>query len=136
MSSLKLAALRGVDVRVLIPDRPDQRLVWLAAFAYAQEAIAAGISLQRYTDGFMHQKVLLIDDRVAAIGSANLDNRSFRLNFELTPLVFDAAFVAEVAEMLRRDFARSRPHDRAFQASRSVVIRSLAPAARLFAPLL
>jgi cardiolipin synthase len=136
MSSLKLAVLRGVDVRVLIPDRPDHRLVWLAAFAYAEEAFASGITLQRYTDGFMHQKALVIDDRVAAIGSANLDNRSFRLNFELTPLVFDPRFVADVTDMLSNDFARSRPHDRAFQDAQSVAVRSLAPAARLFAPLL
>ena len=136
LSALKLAALRGVDVRILMPDAPDHRITWLAAFAYAPEAIDAGVSLHRYADGFMHQKVMLVDDRVAAVGSANIDSRSFRLNLEVTALVFDRAFAATVADMLARDFARSRPHDRAFQRSRSLTVRMLAPAARLFAPLL
>ena len=121
---------------MLIPDRPDHRIVWLAAYAYAEEAFASGIRLHRYEAGFMHQKALVVDDGVAAVGTANLDNRSFRLNFELTALVFDAAFAASVAAMLERDFARSRPHDAAFHATRGAAVRVLAPAARLFAPLL
>lgn len=136
LNVLKLAALRGVDVRVLIPDRPDHTIVWLAGFAYAEEVQRAGVKLYRYTGGFMHQKTLLVDDRVAAVGTVNFDNRSLRLNFENTVLVFDAAFAGELAAMLETDFADSILYDEAAHSARGRVIRVLGPAARLLGPLL
>lgn len=135
-TALKLAALRGVDVRVLIPDRPDHYVVWLAAFAYADEARRAGIAMWRYRPGFMHQKVLLVDDWVAGVGTANLDNRSLRLNFEITALVFERSFAAEIEAMLEQDFARAFLFDRDAEASLGLTVRLLSPAARLAGPLL
>ena len=108
MAALHLAGLRGVDVRILIPDHPDHLLVYLAAYSYFDEASETGAEFYRYTDGFLHQKVVLIDDVSAAVGTANFDNRSFRLNFEITALVADSTFVGEVERMLEADFARSR----------------------------
>jgi cardiolipin synthase len=108
MAALQLAGLRGVDVRILIPDEPDHLLVYLAAFSYFDEAGSTGVKFYRYTDGFLHQKTAIIDDRVSAIGTANLDNRSFRLNFEITAFVVDDEFAAEVEQMFVDDFARSR----------------------------
>ena len=107
-AALRLAVLRGVDVRILLPSRPDHRLVFAASSLYAAEAIKAGVRVFRYQPGFLHQKVLLIDNEAAAVGSANLDNRSFRLNFELMLLAVDRAFAAEVEHMLLADFAESR----------------------------
>jgi cardiolipin synthase len=108
MGALQLAGLRGVDVRILIPDKADHLLVYLAAFSYFEEASHTGVRFFRYTDGFLHQKVMLIDDLVATIGTANFDNRSFRLNFEITAAVADTAFITEVEQMLEDDFAHSR----------------------------
>ncbi|HSM06605.1 MAG TPA: cardiolipin synthase, partial [Longimicrobiales bacterium] len=108
MAALHLAGLRGVDVRILIPDHPDHLLVYLAAYSYFDEASETGAEFYRYTDGFLHQKVVLIDDVSAAVGTANFDNRSFRLNFEITALVADSTFVGEVERMFEADFARSR----------------------------
>jgi cardiolipin synthase len=108
LGALKLAALRGVDVRILLPEKPDHRVVYLASFSFYRNTIPVGIQLFRYTAGFMHQKVFLIDSTCAAVGTANLDNRSFRLNFELTLLNFDRAFIDKVEAMLQNDFARSR----------------------------
>jgi cardiolipin synthase A/B len=105
VSALQLAAMRGVDVRIVLPARPDFFLVHLAAFAFIPQAEQVGIRFYRYQAGFMHHKVLLVDDRLAAVGTANLDNRSFRLNFEVTALVGDAGFAHEVEAMLERDFA-------------------------------
>ena len=134
--SQQLAVLRGVEVKVLIPDMKDHLLVWLAAFEFVGEALEAGVSVMRYRDGFMHQKVVLVDDRFASVGTINLDNRSCRLNFEVTAVVFDPGFAAEVEAMLAADFARAVPHaERAAelpQLARSVG----APVARLFAPIL
>ena len=135
-TALKLAALRGVDVRVLIPDRPDHWVVWLAGFAYAEEARRAGIAMWRYRPGFMHQKVMLIDDWAAGVGTANLDNRSLRLNFEITALVFDRGFAGEIEAMLEDDFDRAFLFDREAEASLGPVVRLLSPAARLLGPLL
>ena len=114
MASLQLAGLRGVDVRILIPDEPDHLLVYLAAFSYFDQAGSTGVRFYRYTEGFLHQKTMLIDDNVSAIGTANLDNRSFRLNFEITAFAADDDFAAEVEQMLLEDFERShlmRPSD-------------------------
>ena len=108
ITALQLAALRGVDVRILIPDKPDHLAVYLAAYTYLDEAGQSGVHFYRYLDGFLHQKVMLIDDRYATIGTANFDNRSFRLNFEITAGVSDADFAAQVEDMLEADFARSR----------------------------
>ena len=108
LGALQLAGLRGVDVRILIPDKADHLLVYLAAFAYFEEASRTGVRFFRYTDGFLHQKVMLIDDRVATIGTANFDNRSFRLNFEITAVVADSGFVKQVEQMLEEDFSHSR----------------------------
>ena len=85
--ALQLAALRGVDVRVMLPERPDHKLVYLAGFSYIAEAEPAGVKFYRYQPGFMHHKVILVDDDLAAVGTANFDNRSMRLNFEMM-LVF------------------------------------------------
>ena len=108
MTALQLAALRGVDVRILIPDKPDHIAVYLAAYTYLDEAGQSGVRFYRYQDGFLHQKVMLIDDRYATVGTANFDNRSFRLNFEITAAVSDPDFAAEVQNMLEQDFERSR----------------------------
>jgi len=108
LGALKLAALRGVDVRILLPEKPDHRVVYLASFSFYRNTIPVGIQLFRYTAGFMHQKVFLVDSTCAAVGTANLDNRSFRLNFELTLLNFDRTFIDKVDAMLQNDFAHSR----------------------------
>lgn len=107
-AALRLAVLRGVDVRVLIPSRPDHRVVYAASSLFAFEAVRAGVRIFRYQPGFLHQKVILVDDDVSAIGSANMDNRSFRLNFEITLLTIDRTFADQVEAMLLCDLEQSR----------------------------
>ena len=109
ISALQLAALRGVDVRILVPDQADNPLVQLSAWSYLEDVEKTGIKVFRYTKGFMHHKVMLVDDEYCTIGTANFDNRSFRLNFEVTMAVADADFAGRVAAMLENDFAQSRP---------------------------
>lgn len=106
--ALQLAGLRGVDVRVLIPDKPDHLLVYLAAYSYFDDASLTGAKFYRYQDGFLHEKAMLIDDEVATIGTANFDNRSFRLNFEITTAIADPTFVTKVEQMFQDDFAHAR----------------------------
>ncbi|MNF27736.1 Major cardiolipin synthase ClsA [compost metagenome] len=111
-AALRLAVLRGVDVRILLPSRPDHRIVYAASSLYAFEAVRAGVRVYRYRPGFLHQKVVLIDSEISAIGSANLDNRSFRLNFEVMLLTVDSAFAGEVEHMLNDDFALASEIDK------------------------
>ena len=106
--ALQLAGLRGVDVRILIPDKSDQLSASLAAYQYFSEASLTGVRFFRYLDGFLHQKVTLIDNDMASVGTANFDNRSFRLNFEITGIVIDSDFNTQIEKMLLDDFARSR----------------------------
>jgi cardiolipin synthase len=135
LTALKLAAVRGVDVRILVPEMIDHKIVWLAAFAYFDEVRAAGIEIWRYNEGFMHQKVLVVDDAIASIGTINLDNRSCRLNFEVTAMFFDASVAGKVASMLEADFARSSLLTKTLS-EQPRHIRVGAPIARLFAPVL
>jgi cardiolipin synthase len=102
------AALRGVDVRIILPQMADHRLPWLSSFTYYQKLRAAGVKIWRYQPGFMHQKVLLADDDFSIVGSINLDYRSFMLNFELSAAVHDRPFAADVEAMFLADFAQSR----------------------------
>ncbi len=136
LGALKLAVLRGVDVRILLPAKPDHRTVHMATMSYYPNTLPAGIRLYRYTAGFLHQKVFLVDLRCAAVGTANLDNRSFRLNFELTLLNYDAAFVRAVEAMLIEDFDNSRAVALAEYSERSFGYRLLSRSARLLAPIL
>jgi cardiolipin synthase A/B len=136
IAALQLAGLRGVDVRILIPDRADHLLVYLAAFSYFDDAGLTGVQFYRYQDGFLHEKVLLVDDSAAAVGTANFDNRSFRLNFEITVLVADAAFVKDVEQMFVADFARSRKVAPTEYADRPYWFRFAVRLARLTSPML
>ncbi len=136
INSLQLAALRGVDVRILLPEKPDKRMVWLSSFANLDEVQRTGIKVYRYQAGFLHQKVWLIDDDCALIGTANLDNRSFRLNFEVGVVTRDKAFAAQVETMLETDFARSAPIPRGELAERGLVFRLAVRCAYLLAPIL
>jgi len=130
------AALRGVDVRIMLPEQPDHKIVWLASIAHADAMVEHGIGVFRYTEGFLHQKVVLMDDRITSIGSANFDNRSFAINFEIT-LWFTAQQTLDAVEtMLLDDFKKCRLVDVQEVKSRSLPWRFITQAARLLSPLL
>ncbi|MBW2462976.1 MAG: cardiolipin synthase, partial [Deltaproteobacteria bacterium] len=133
--ALQLACLRGVDVRILIPDKADHLLVYLAGFSYFDDVEHAGVRFYRYTDGFLHQKVMLVDETAASVGTANFDNRSFRLNFEITAMVGDPAFVDQVERMFEEDFSHSRQMHPGELAERPWWFRFAVRLARLTSPL-
>ena len=108
MSALTLAKLRGVDIRIIIPEMPDNKLMYFAAYDYFDELSECGIQFYRYQDGFTHEKVLLVDEALSSIGTANFDNRSFRLNFEISALIADIDFNHQVEQMFENGFASSR----------------------------
>lgn len=134
IAALQTAALRGVDVRILIPERADHLLVWLSAFTYYEQSLPFGVKIHRYHKGFLHEKVMLVDDKLAAVGSANLDNRSFRLNFEVMAFSPDPKFIHEVTAMLAEDFRHSREAKMKDFSGKPFWFRVAARFARLFAP--
>jgi cardiolipin synthase len=135
-TALYAAALRGVDVRLMLPEKPDHLLVWLASNAHADAMVKHGIHVYRYTAGFLHQKVLLMDDRIVTVGSVNFDNRSFAINFEITVWMTEPQTVAAVEAMLLADFGNCRQVDTEDVATRPAVGRFINQAAKLFSPLL
>jgi len=136
VQALQLAGLRGVDVRILIPEKTDSRLITLAAYSYFTDIKIAGVKVYRYQDGFLHEKVMLIDDNIATVGTANFDNRSFRLNFEITTVVFDADFAGHVERMFDADFLASRLMEPDEYDTKSFWFKLAVRTARLAAPVL
>ncbi|MDP6633761.1 MAG: cardiolipin synthase [Phycisphaerae bacterium] len=135
IAALQLAVLRGVDVRVLIPEKPDSLLVHLSSFAFLGRMIDSGVKIYRYKPGFLHQKVFLVDQYVSGVGTANLDNRSFRLNFEITAVVIDDNFASQIEEMLQTDFANASLVTTGQLEARPFWFRLASRAAYLLAPL-
>lgn len=132
--ALSNAALRGLDVRLMLPQRADSRLVSAAARSYYDEMLAAGVRIFEYQDRLLHAKAMLLDRDHVLIGSNNFDNRSFRLNFELSVLVSDPA-LARALEMTWIDYAGRACEVRAERAQ-SRIGRLGDAIARLFSPLL
>lgn len=136
LRTLQAAALRGVDVRIILPGKPDQLMVTLASYTYYDDMLTHGVRLFRYREQFMHQKVILVDDIVAGVGTVNLDNRSLYLNFEATALVADDVFIKQVEAMLIEDLDNSDPVRCEHFNEMPLYVRVAANIARLASPLL
>lgn len=108
LAALTAAALRGVDVRILIPSKGDSTMAHLALLTYLPELSNCGIQLLAYTPGFLHEKIALADEAVCCIGTANLDERSLRLNFELTLLMEDSDAAHCVCQLLTDDMQQAQ----------------------------
>ena len=89
LTALKVAALSGIDVRIMLPSRSDSKIVYWASRSYIAELLEAKIKVYRYNKGVNHSKIITIDNRFSSIGTANMDNRSFEDNFEVTAMVYD-----------------------------------------------
>lgn len=147
LNALKMAALRGVDVRIILPDSPDHLSVYLCAFSFYTDLAQVGIKLYRYRKGFMHQKVILCDRAIAGVGTVNLDNRSFYLNFEVMSFVINRPlarglerngepFIRSVERMLTRDIEASRLVDFVEYEKKPLWFRLASRVTRLLAPIL
>ncbi|MBA3478811.1 MAG: cardiolipin synthase, partial [Lautropia sp.] len=133
--ALTSAALRGVDVRLLVPRRSDSIVVSAAARSYYDDLIAAGVKVWEYKARMLHSKTLVIDDNCAIIGTPNFDNRSFRLNFEVVAAIYDAGINAELAAAFESDLAVS-VRLKSDHSKERFGVRLMKSAARLAAPLL
>lgn len=134
--ALCTAALRGVDVRLLIPRYGDSRTAELAMLTLIPDMLASGVRMLAYTPGFLHEKVCVMDACTCSIGTANLDERSLRLNFELTLLIEDSTATANVASMLEQDMTEAIRLTPARWYKSPWITRLLANCCRLLSPAL
>jgi cardiolipin synthase len=138
ISALKVAALSGIDVRIIVPGIPDKgkKVIYKATEAYFSELLEYGVKIYKYTDRFIHSKILIIDDDVASIGTVNFDYRSFDLHFEVTAILYCDPNIAKLVadyeqdltdskEILWREWKNRKPYQK--------MIESLV---RVFSPLL
>ncbi len=111
MTALKLAAKRGIDVRIVTPAIPDKKMIFRMTQSSYKELLRAGVKIYQYTPGFIHSKCILTDDNLTSIGSINMDNRSFYHHFECGVLVYDSSIIAEVKyDMVSNDEGIRRDH--------------------------
>ena len=136
LTALKVAALSGIDVRIMLPSRSDSKIVYWASRSYITELLEAKIKVYLYNKGFNHSKIITIDNRFSSIGTANMDNRSFEDNFEVTAMIYDrdvtdrleSRFLADLNGCTRLTYRRWATRSRTDMFKESV--------ARLFSPLL
>jgi cardiolipin synthase len=134
--ALRLAAHSGVDVRLLGQLYPDRWIPYYAARYWWTDMLEAGVRVYQYAKGMMHAKVMLIDDDLVSVGSANLDNRSMYLNFEANCLIYSHDAAARIEASFLRDFDESILLDREVYAARPFAGRLLENACRLASPIL
>ena len=106
IDALLIAKSSGVDINLVIPGVPDKKTVYHVTYSYLEELLKAGINVYLYP-GFIHSKMVVCDDRVASIGTANLDVRSFSMNFEVTALMFGKKEVIETIQIAVNDISKS-----------------------------
>ena len=130
--ALQIALQRGVDVRIVVPETSDQRLVDLARGQFLRDLCALNCNVLLYTSGMVHAKAMLIDDVAAAVGSANFDSRSMFLNFEVSSVIHSPAEVRAVEAWIEKLMTKTHPMD-AKVGRRRDTIEGIA---RLIAPML
>lgn len=134
--ALKTAALSGIDIKILLPGKPDYKIVHWASQSYFDELMEAGIEIFLYQPGFVHAKIISVDGEVASLGSANLDMRSFQLNFEVNAMLYDKELVRTLDEDFKTDLLHSKQVEAMDYALRPLRIKIRQSAARLLSPIL
>ena len=137
METLKVACLSGVDVRIMIPSKPDHPFVYWASYSYAGELLDYGAKIYTYgEDAFLHAKTIVYDDSVTSIGTANMDIRSFELNFEVNAFIYSEEKAREQRMIFERDIENSREITKEIYENRSTYIKIKESISRLLSPVL
>lgn len=108
LAAMQTAALSGVDVRLMLPERDDTRLVYYASCSYLKDVLQAGVKVYLYRPGFLHSKLMVVDDKLATVGTANIDFRSFEHNFEVNAFIYDATEAIRLRHVFLADQQESR----------------------------
>jgi len=108
LTALKMAAMSGVDVRVMVPGRPDHLMVFWATHSYLGELLKSGVRCFLYEKGFMHAKTMVVDTQLSSVGTANVDIRSFKLNFETNAFLYDTQMAQQLEDLFMMDLEDCR----------------------------
>jgi cardiolipin synthase len=134
--ALRIAALSGIDVRIIIPASPDHPFVYWASLSYLGELLEVGVRCYLYRKGFVHSKLLMIDSLVCSVGTANMDVRSFKLNFECNAFIYDQKITKDLEAQYLRDIDDCVPLTQADYQSRGHWTKIRESVSRLLSPLL
>jgi len=136
LTALKTSALRGVDVRLLLPEHSDEKLVWFAGRSYYRDLLRAGVRIYEYKKGVLHAKSMCIDGVFGTVGSANMDIRSFQLNFELNALMYSTDLAQQMEATFLEDLQDAQEVELIEFLQRPLSQRLMEAGARLLSPLL
>lgn len=136
MDALRVAALSGVKVKIMIPNKPDHPFVYWATLSHIGDMLEAGAEAYIYQNGFMHAKTIVVDGEVASVGTANIDVRSFRLNFEVNAFLYDMDIAQQIVDIFLKDIELSTQMTRKLYQKRSLGIRFKESISRLLSPIL
>lgn len=136
LEALRLASLSGVDVRVMLPNKPDHIFVYWAGMSYVGDLLKAGVRFYTYEEGFLHSKVFISDDYVSSVGTANLDIRSFQLNFEVNAFMYDKEINRQLTENFIKDLEYCEEITPEKYEKRSIIIKIKESFSRLLSPIL
>lgn len=136
LKALKCAALSGVELIILFPKIADHKIVNTASYSYFQEILESGGKVYLYNKGFLHSKVIIIDDFMASTGSANMDLRSFKLNFEVNAFIYDKNIIKEIKKDFMEDLENSEELERIKFENRNTIMKVKESISRLFSPIL
>ena len=135
-TALRIAAISGVDVRIMYPANPDHPFVYWAGSSYVGELMCAGVKGYEYTNGFIHSKTIMIDSKICSVGTANMDVRSFKINFETQAFIEDAAITQELERAFERDMEDCRVLTLHTYNQRKRGVKIKESISRLFSPLI
>jgi len=134
--ALRIASLSGVEVNIMIPNKPDHPFVYWATLSHIGDMLNAGARVFIYQKGFMHAKTIVIDGKVASVGTANIDVRSFRLNFEVNAFLYDFGLARRLVDSFHEDVRHSTQMTKKLYERRSLGIRFKESISRLLSPVL
>ncbi|QQK76830.1 cardiolipin synthase [Salicibibacter cibarius] len=134
--NLRVAILSGIDVKIMIPNKPDHPFIYWATYFYIGELIKLGATVYIYDHGFIHAKTMVVDDQVSTLGTTNMDERSVRLNFEVNTFMYDEAMALRMKETFQHDLAHCRKLPLEEYEQRSTWIRIKENFSKLLSPLL
>lgn len=132
LNEIKMAAYSGIDVRIMIPCKPDHPLVYWATYSYVGELISAGVKCYTYDNGFLHAKGVMSDGLVCSYGTANMDVRSFKLNFEVNATIYSPQTTAKLEKIFEEDLAYCTEITPQLYAKRNLMIRMKEQFSRMF----
>jgi cardiolipin synthase len=136
MDTLRIACLSGIDVRIMIPNKPDHMFVYWATYSYVGQLIKAGAKVYIYDNGFMHAKMIVVDNEASTVGTANIDVRSFKLNFEVNAFIYDRETSQQLAELFEQDMILSTELTWELYEQRTRIIKMKESFSRLLSPIL